>query len=984
MPNFIDCWELVHGKGFKHRDGSDVLTAHDKKALQARIAEYGAAGVSPLEAAKSAVTQHLDEANGQLKSVYEQAGVKAPEEPKAAMETPGGSAETEISQRESQLLEFGKTAPNAFELLRNIQAEASRRKMTDDQYIAALDRAIAEAKRQTTPPAAEAKVSTQEGRVRYIAPATGLKKRFIKQGGQWYREVKGNPAGKAIEPMGLIKALDKQLEREQLRRNPPEPPPAVPEVPEPSGAALGITPPGFAGIGRVADTLKRAWTGLRTALRTSPNKEAMAAHMDAADNAARIGGQQMGNRVKLLAPNELDRKAVTFIIEAGDNPDLLNDFRAKTYGRNLDATKAIDHAIANWARLKPVAAKVSDIMEQQRLFEETSGVDTDFVENYIKHAYDQDVMMGKSRPVILAGGTGTGISTAFRKQRAFDTYADAIAAGYKPKSLDASTLVDSRVSAGTKLVNRLNWGNALRDVLDPTSGKPIVTALKKQPKGTEVPPAGYVTSEIIPGVRVAVHEGYNAIFDALKGKSVIAEGEIAGVPVGQIALKGAGAIKHGLLAFDTFHASRIMQKQLFLTGRVGWKQGKTLLDYTDAELKEAIKQDLITPEMADYARQNRPTANLLIEEGLNVGRVQEALYADTVGKLPVIGRFNKWVFDKVTRGAMLESGIMEFERIKRQNPEMSDRAVARKVSKDLNFYFGNVGRQGIFKSKTFQDFTRLLMLAPQWVEGMAQTEVRGFGQLAKAPIDSVRAGQIRAGTLAKGVGQGLVAYFLATQLINLATRKKPTWQNEEKDHKLDAWIPDVTGKTDGYFLSPLSVVAELTHDFIRYSSRKDTGLDVAAQIIDNKKSPFARAGTVLYSGKDYSGTKILGTWNRVKEAAWSLAPTPIPFQAGVKGQQYPGQMQRQLTASMGIKTEPKYRETQKIVEKYNIRNREGFEGYLNALAKESRKLAESQREIFVYKRLATDGVSPDYRDEAMNKLRYKIREPRRTTLQPVR
>lgn len=758
----------------------------------------------------------------------------------------------------------------------------------------------------------------------------------------------------------------------ELKAEPVEPAKAAePEV-EPSASAVGIVPPSSAAIRQVGTSLQRAWEGLKTAVKTSPNKQDMAAHMDAAENAARIAGQQEGNSVRVQVPNELDRKAITFIIEAQENPAVLDDFLTKTTGKDLNATRAIEHAKQNYDRLKPLADEVSNKMEQQRLFEESQGVDTDYVEGYIKHAYDRDLLMGKSRPVILAGGGGGGVSSGFKKQRVFATYADAIEAGYKPQSLDAATLVDSRISAGTKLVNRRQWGEALRDVTDPTSGKPIVETLITQPKGTQVAPAGYVPREILPGVRVAVHEGYEKMFDAITGGSAIGEFEVKGVPVGQIALKTEGAIKHGLLAFDTFHASRIAQKMAFLTGKVGYKSGKTLLEYSDADLADAVKQDLITREMADYAKTNRPTANLLIKEGLNVGRVQEALYADVVKNVPVIGRFNKWVFEKLTRGAMMESGIIEFERVKRQNPEMTDSQVARKVSQDLNTYFGNLGRQGIFKSKTAQDLLRLAFLAPQWVESMVQTEARGYGQLAKTPIDSVRAGQLRTGTLAKGVGQGLAAYFVATQLLNLATRGKPTWENDEKEHKLDAWIPDVTGDTGGYFISPFSVAAEVSHDFIRYSPKEGV-LGAAGKITANKLSPLGRAEEVLRTGEDYSGTKLYGTWARVKEAAWSLAPTPIPLSAPIRGTSYPGQTQRQLLGSAGLKVEPARKEFPMIVEKWHIASRQGFEEYLNSIARHARTLPVEQRRAYLNERLKEDGVARKYRKEAERKLKYKLR-----------
>jgi hypothetical protein len=263
--------------------------------------------------------------------------------------------------------------------------------------------------------------------------------------------------------------------------------------------------------------------------------------------------------------------------------------------------------------------------------------------------------------------------------------------------------------------------------------------------------------------------------------------------------------------------------------------------------------------------------------------------------------FNRWVFDKLTRGAMLESAIIEHERVQKLNPKMSKEEVAFKVSRQINQMFGNLGRQGVFQSKTAMDMARLIGLAPQWVESMARTELGGYKQVGQSLVQGKSP---FTQTLGKGVGQGLLAYFAATQIINLVTRGNMTWNNPEKEHKLDAFIPDVTGKTNGFFLSPFSVVAELTHDMIRYTESEGDPLTATAKILSNKASPLVRAGSVLATGYNPNREKIRGVWRRIEESAMALAPVPIPLSATVKGSDYPGQIQRQLTASAGFKTEP--------------------------------------------------------------------------------
>jgi len=278
-----------------------------------------------------------------------------------------------------------------------------------------------------------------------------------------------------------------------------------------------------------------------------------------------------------------------------------------------------------------------------------------------------------------------------------------------------------------------------------------------------------------------VHRGYEKVFNSVTATSALADAEVLGLPVGQALMKGTGTLKHSLLLFDTFHAMRMSAKAMSLKGSPAYGKGLSLLEYKDADLATAVKNGEITQTMADYAKAKRPIGERLVANGLNVGRVQEALYSDIVRQIPLAGDFNKWVFEKLTRGTMMESAIKEFERVKKANPALGDDAVARKVSKDLNIYFGNLGRQGVFRSRTFQDLARLVFLAPQWFESMAQTEGRALGQAVKVPFTG------KVGSIAKGTGSLLFATFVATQLTNLITKHRPTWQNDE-GHKLDAWI----------------------------------------------------------------------------------------------------------------------------------------------------------------------------------------------------
>jgi hypothetical protein len=155
---------------------------------------------------------------------------------------------------------------------------------------------------------------------------------------------------------------------------------------------------------------------------------------------------------------------------------------------------------------------------------------------------------------------------------------------------------------------------------------------------------------------------------------------------------------------------------------------------------------------------------------------------------------------------------------------------------------------------------------------------------------------------------------ILTQAINLATRRKLTFQNPEEDHKLDAWIPDFQGGP-GHWISPLSVFLETVHDVARYAmgDRKNAA-EIATQMAANKLSPLGRALGVATTGYTPMGEKIPTTGGRLAETGKALIPIPITTAAGTRAIGHAvapnlisppphGALQRQIYSSMGLKSE---------------------------------------------------------------------------------
>lgn len=641
-------------------------------------------------------------------------------------------------------------------------------------------------------------------------------------------------------------------------------------------------------------------------IRTSPNVRVIIAGKDAADNQSVIAGQQAAMALDAQARATFGKtdyekalNATTALVESGNDKAELQKFiviaKAKNDARGVEAAQ---FALNNYDRMQPLLARTVGMHDDQLTQEQAVGLATNSRENYIRHVFDVDKLPGSVQDKFLGGGQGNG-PRGFMKMRSFDTLYHAIEAGYGPaiKTWDASKLAETRIKNGQQMVNDTTWLAGLRGIKDPTTKLPITENLiqKKNSATGDVElhaPKGYDKFSLPTGQSFAVHKGYVNLM-----KDITSLSHLNG-PVGQAVLGATGLLKHSMLMFDTFHAIRMAAKGASL-GVYGFEKGASLLEYHPQDLDNALKAGDIDQTTYNYVKAQAPKAMMLVRAGLNVGRVAEGLHSDIVRLMPLAGDFNKWVFEKETRGVMMESAIKEFDRVKAASPSMGDREIAAKVSRDMNIYFGNLGRQGLFRSKTFQDLSRLMFLAPSWFESMAKTEAGSVVQAGKYVAGGTKK---PLGSLAKGTGSLLFAMFVGTQLVNYMSRGQPTWDNEEPGHKLDAWIPNIGSKGNGFWVSPFSLPMELTHDAIRYTMNGKSPMDTASQIIGNKLSPTARAVQVGYSGRDYTGQK-LPDGQRAKTALSNLLPVPLPLQPWIK-KSNPGQVQRQITASLGIKSEP--------------------------------------------------------------------------------
>lgn len=703
------------------------------------------------------------------------------------------------------------------------------------------------------------------------------------------------------------KAMSAKTKAPSITQQPEGAPPLMPVA---AGAGIPGVP--------FSEPIDKLVDGISAAIQASPAKDITKATYDAIGNRAGMVGEQAANRVRLAVPDKADRNALTAVIEAGGDKatmkahsDLVQN--APKAPSKLKATYR--HALANFVRLNGLADQMRQEDAALQARASAGGVDIDARQNYVTHAYDKATMPGAGRPIVLSKGSGGGIGRSFKKQRVFETYPDAISKGYIPQTMDVADLWGHHVRQVEGAIGQRAWIDAMRKIINPQTGQPVIVDAIKQPGGAYVVPRGYDRVDIH-GHVVAVDEQISPVVKALTRDS--------GIP--EILMQAQAKAKHSLLAFDIMHGNRMIVRQLAGARSIGYGRSLALLKYTDADLPEAVKQGQITQTEADWAKANREDLNGLMHNGLNVGRVSDALYRDVVKHIPVISHVNEWIFGKLSRAAITEVALFKLKQNRASFPELNEQQLLRRSAKEANELIGNLGRQGLLTSRSAQDMARLTFLAPQWTEGMARTETRAIGQTAGAVVDAAKGKGLRLGTTAKTMGTGLAAHFILNQIINYATRGKPTWENDEKGHKLDAFIPDKIEGSNGYWMSPMGLYAELSHDAQRLFRREGTVLGTAADIANNKLTFGPRAGITLATGKDFRGRPLPTDSSRISEAVHQNMPTPllgraltskaidwIPLlkpedQAQIRdilgAREYKGQDQRQIISLLGAKIEP--------------------------------------------------------------------------------
>jgi hypothetical protein len=557
-------------------------------------------------------------------------------------------------------------------------------------------------------------------------------------------------------------------------------------------------------------------------------------------------------------------------------------YRGRRWKRgNEKLLETLEFAKAQWdnPELQDTAMWMRKELDRQFELERNNGYSVQYDDNYMPGRYDGELF--SQHGVLFAGIRVLG--RQFRSAKVFPTIYHAAEKGpYVPASLDGSAMVGSRVRQGMRSVMKNTWWNGLKHINDDVTGQPIAKAGKDFKGKITAPGTDYTHEFKTPGGdKIYILDGYENLVHQLTDPDAITKNLIT-----RSALEAGQYLKHTVLLGDVFHLGRVTYYAASILGRkTAYLPGWAATSIREEDIPRAVKAGTISQKTANFLTEKvafrigskasmisrARLSHLYQRSGLNVGKIQDAIYKDLVRHVPGFGQYNRFLFDRYTRGMMMTSALREFDRLSKLDPQKDSRDIVQESARDLNFYFGNIGRQGWIKSQTFQSLARMTFLAPQWLEGLIRKEasiVRGI----HSPVRALTGRD----TMFRGIARGMLAMLALTQVSNMITKGHPTWQNKEKDHKWDTEV------ADNVWLSPLAVFNELTGDMIRLLETKPKAWDAIQQIGENKLGFYGRAAMVLATSKAPGGQYQTTTGGVLGQAAKQLIPTPISF--GVLGQ----------------------------------------------------------------------------------------------------
>lgn len=560
--------------------------------------------------------------------------------------------------------------------------------------------------------------------------------------------------------------------------------------------------------------------------------------------------RQFIQRIRKEIRDPLVREAITNYIQADGDKTLLAQRAASS---NAKYRPGYEAAMRLTPDQETFAANVRQYFDAMLADGINAGLLEHGIDNYINQVWRRPNKITRElQASIEAGKLQT--SFQFARQRIFESFFAGEQAGYEPASKDVTALIGAYDLAFNRALSARALIKSLREA-KAADGTPLVRfsgMAQALPKGQKPPDSYLIRARALPEAATTADGRPYRIVDhpALRGWRMLVQAEADAVPtyyqvdmlvhpdyapqlrnilgtswfrknvVTSTFLKAGAIAKQTKLSLSLFHLDQEGLHGLF--HRVN-PANLARIDFNDPAQWALVRGGL---QIADYR------AMELFSEGLTGGGL--------VSKIPGLGRiqnaFNEFLFKDYIPRLKMTMALHAFERNTRRYPGLDANAVAELTARQGNAAFGELNYTLMARNPGVQDFLRLTVLAPDFLEA----RTRFVGQALKPYGAEQRAALMM---------MGATLYVTA--------------------RALNKWLDD-----DPHWNKPFSVV----YHGREYRLRTVLG-DVGELITDprrffyNRFSPWLKAVATFGTGRDYRGVKLT-KWEQVKDALSWLVPIP--------------------------------------------------------------------------------------------------------------
>lgn len=503
---------------------------------------------------------------------------------------------------------------------------------------------------------------------------------------------------------------------------------------------------------RALNSAKAGTAALFDELKAPPKKDTYdlaVRRWSGADNLSALQIDRFRTAAMKAIPDKITRGAVGIYIEAGADKATLADWakqikadaKTRQYAPIFDAaTKLTDEqkAIAS-----AVGVRNDATLEEAR----AAGLLNEGVDNYLMHVWKDPKMLKR----VAAESNFASLVTkpGFTKQRKIPTYFDGIKLGMTPRNLDFADLTAAHERAFRQAIAARAFIKQLHDGKS-DDGRPLVTtspASAREISKEDTKTAYLVRPNAMPAEKYADYRvidhpalrGWRWAAKDSEGNPIFVQGDMLVHP--QIHRH----LKNNLTrsAFQTFEMT--VAGKTFRPGAavlaVGSESKHLVLSlsmFHQTTLGVHALEHRISPIFVPEIKETDPTQLGLINHGLMVAHynAQEVFgeglaSGGLVTKIPVIGplyqTYSDYLFKSYLPRLKMAMATHAVERNRKRYPNLTQDQLYSMTADQANAAFGGLNYRALGRNKTFQDFLRMALMAPDFLEARA----RFVGQGAK-------------------------------------------------------------------------------------------------------------------------------------------------------------------------------------------------------------------------------------------------------------